>query len=81
VDAREAETVRDIVHQYLCESVGFKAIAKRLRERGIPRRRQSEEGERLREQATADTKGPAEAQREAFNEAGTPFVGGHAGGV
>ena len=38
--------VREIVHQYLCESVGFKVIAKRLRARGLASRRQNDKGKR-----------------------------------
>ena len=46
VNPDEAEIVRDVVHQYLCESVGFKIIAKRMRARGIASRRQNDKGKR-----------------------------------
>ena len=46
VDPAEAEVVRDVVHQYLCESVGFKTIAKRMRARGLVSRRQNDNGKR-----------------------------------
>jgi site-specific DNA recombinase len=39
VDADEAAIVRDVAHQYLCESIGFKTIAKRLRALGVASRR------------------------------------------
>jgi len=44
INPSAAETVREIVHQYLCESAGFKTIAKRLRERGVQSRRQNDKG-------------------------------------
>ncbi len=46
VDPAEAEIVRDVVGQYLRESVGFKILARRMRERGIPSRRQNDNGKR-----------------------------------
>ena len=39
VDPAEAEIVREVAHWYLCEAVGFKSIAKRLRARQVPSRR------------------------------------------
>ena len=39
IDDAEAGNVREVVRWYLTESVGFKSIAKRMRERGITSRR------------------------------------------
>jgi site-specific DNA recombinase len=41
IEPSEAEIVREIVHWYLCEAIGFKGIAKRMRERQIASRRGS----------------------------------------
>jgi site-specific DNA recombinase len=46
VNESEAAIVRDVVHQYLCESVGFKTIARGLRARGVQSRRQNDKGKR-----------------------------------
>jgi site-specific DNA recombinase len=39
VNPEEAEVVRGVFHSYLSESVGFKAMAARLHDRGVPTRR------------------------------------------
>lgn len=46
VNPDEAAIVRDVVRWYLGESLGFKRIAKRMRERGILSRRQNDKGQR-----------------------------------
>src|SRR6185436_19240077 len=39
IDETESAVVREVAHWYLCEAVGFKSIAKRLRSRGVASRR------------------------------------------
>jgi DNA invertase Pin-like site-specific DNA recombinase len=39
IDPDEAQVVRAMVHWYLCEAIGFKGIAKRLRDRQVASRR------------------------------------------
>ena len=39
IEPTEAAVVREMTHWYLCESIGFKSLVKRLRERAIPSRR------------------------------------------
>lgn len=39
IEPDEAAVARSVAHQYLCESSGFKSIAKRLRSRGVASRR------------------------------------------
>ncbi len=41
IEPAEAEIVREVVHWYLCEAIGFKSIAKRLRDRQVSSRRGS----------------------------------------
>lgn len=46
INPAEADIIREVIHWYLCEAIGFKGIAKRMRARGIVSRRQNDKGKR-----------------------------------